>query len=92
MLPFSSSKSFFETMSTSVALRPDSGVVPPQLVHDVAQFSNDFDARKTSACNHERQQLAAQMDVGFDLRFIQRVNQVVTQIHRICEYAERFER
>ncbi len=46
--------------------------VPPHAVDKVAQFSNNFDAGESSTRHHERQQLAAQLSISFNLRLFQR--------------------
>ena len=64
--------------------------VPPHAVDKVVQFSNNFDTGESSPRNHERQQLASQLSISLNLRFFQRVNQVIAQTHRIDKRAEWF--
>ena len=60
-------------------------IAPLDRVHEIVQLGHYFNAREAASSNDECQELAAQVRVLLDIRFLEDVNQVIAQCHGIRE-------
>src|SRR2546425_2368345 len=56
--------------------------------YEVIEFRNSFDARESSAGNHEGEQGAPQFGVRFDISYFEAVNDPVSQHQRVAKILE----